>query len=133
MGTEGIIYYSGSKAEGLSKEEAISAVLHFLILLVNIEVRDKFKYDNSNEIQVMLFNVVHECASATADLVVCPRSIVKFFHARNSCDCLEEIYTHLRKTVPPTILAAMGLQYQSIKKLAHDATVLSVALVNVSG
>jgi uncharacterized paraquat-inducible protein A len=36
--------------------------------------------------------------SVVADYIACPQNIIKFFHSRNSCDCLEKIYTHLRKT-----------------------------------
>jgi hypothetical protein len=57
--------------------------------MMQIEVTDKLEYVETAEV---------ECASAVADIVACLRNIVKFFHTRNSCDCLEKIYQEELRT-----------------------------------
>lgn len=32
------------------------------------------------------------------DVMFCPRELVRFYHKKNSCDCLEALYSRLKKT-----------------------------------
>jgi len=37
-----------------------------------------------------------------ADIMTCPREIVRYFHRNNSCDCLKELYYTLKTTTTRT-------------------------------
>eukprot|EP00956_Cyclotella_meneghiniana_P022780 scaffold43448_cov51-Cyclotella_meneghiniana.AAC.2 len=58
-----------------------------------IEVRDEYNgaLDRKIEITTSIF-----------DIALCPRATIRFFHRRNSCDCLQEMYYNLKETTKRT-------------------------------
>eukprot|EP00956_Cyclotella_meneghiniana_P019503 scaffold33374_cov47-Cyclotella_meneghiniana.AAC.2 len=58
------------------------------------------------EMQHRAFNDIYEMEAelqrVMADIMHCPRQIVRFFHRRNSCDCLKKIYYELKDTTKRT-------------------------------
>ena len=58
------------------------------------------------EMQHRAFNDTDEMEAefqrVMADIMHCPRQIVRFFHRRNSCDCLKKIYYELKDTTKRT-------------------------------
>jgi hypothetical protein len=80
-----------------AKDEDLNHVIGIAILLKHIEVMDRFGGELSS-------GVSREMLNAIADLYQCPRETVKFFHHRIPCDCLKELYHHLKETTKRTTL-----------------------------
>jgi hypothetical protein len=80
-----------SNEKDLATHQSPMRAYHFIHLLATIEVRDKHQgsFDPQSKIEFM------EQRNAT---VLCPRETVRFFHRRNSCDCLHEVYYELKDT-----------------------------------
>lgn len=66
-----------------------------LLLIQTIEVRDKYNGAYNGTIHL-------EIQAPFNDIVRCPREIVRFFHRRNLCDCLQAIYYKLKETTKRT-------------------------------
>ena len=75
--------------------EQLGHVVPELRIIQTIETRDR--HNGAQNIDIDL-----EILSALNDMYVCPRQIVKFFHRRNSCDCLQEMYYKLKETTTKT-------------------------------
>ena len=75
----------------LTKEHHIEATTVFFFMIHLIEVRDKYNgsLDSSG---------VTEIVAQMPDIGTCPRQTFKFFHRRNSCNCLGKIYYRLKET-----------------------------------
>jgi len=82
-----------AKEKDLTNETTIAAV--YLILIVTIEIRDKYN-GASNQ------NIRGEIVATLNDIVYCPRQTIRFFHRRNLCDCLQDIYYKLKETTSKT-------------------------------
>jgi hypothetical protein len=96
----------------LTNMRATMAAYPFVELLAMIEGRDKNQgyFDAQSEIE--LVKQLH----ATA---FCPRETVRFFHRRNSCDCLHEIYYKLKDTTQRTFGCSNCAKAVDIKKAFH--------------
>lgn len=80
-----------SKKNDLTEASGIEMALPFAFMVQTIEVRNK--HDGAFNEHIRL-----EIEVPLAGVISCPREIVKFFHRRNSCDCLQEIYYKLKET-----------------------------------
>eukprot|EP00956_Cyclotella_meneghiniana_P009141 scaffold12533_cov65-Cyclotella_meneghiniana.AAC.8 len=87
-----------AKKTDLSKASAVPTAARFIYMLLTIEVRDRYVGASWD------LNIENEMYSSMTDIVACPREIVRFFHRRNSCDCLKELYYHLKETTKRTSL-----------------------------
>ena len=65
----------------LAKADLIPGAFRYYILIHTLEVRDMNGHPN-----------------ALDDVIRSPRQSVRYFHRRNSCDCLQEIYYKLKET-----------------------------------
>eukprot|EP00956_Cyclotella_meneghiniana_P023697 scaffold46643_cov50-Cyclotella_meneghiniana.AAC.3 len=65
------------------------------LIMLAIEIRDKYEGALND-------NIVGEIRRSLDDMTECPREIVKFFHRRNSCNCLKELYYKLKESTPRT-------------------------------
>jgi hypothetical protein len=82
-----------SKMNDLTEVSGIDMALMALpyaFMVQTFEVRNKYGGELDEYIQM-------ETETPMAGLVCCPRETVKFFHRRNSCDCLQEIYYKLKE------------------------------------
>ena len=66
------------------KKHGEHAVCQFALPLVYMELHDR-EFKDINEIEA-------EMQKRLADIICCSRSILRFFHRRNTCDCLKEMY-----------------------------------------
>jgi hypothetical protein len=60
-----------------------------------------------------------ELAKQLSTTVRCPRETVRFFHQRNSCDCLHEIYYKLKDTTQRTTSCWNCKKVTEVKKVFH--------------
>lgn len=70
------------------KEYGQNAVCQFALPLVYMELHDR-DFKDINKIEA-------EMQRTLADMICCPRSILRFFHRRSTCDCLKEMYYHYK-------------------------------------
>jgi hypothetical protein len=75
----------------------ISYPILLLLLIVRLEVLEK--YDSILDSHGLQMAEVREIVF---DIIICPREVVRFFHRRNSCDCLKELYYHLKDNTKRT-------------------------------
>eukprot|EP00956_Cyclotella_meneghiniana_P001209 scaffold1350_cov56-Cyclotella_meneghiniana.AAC.22 len=85
-----------AKQIDLSKVSIRGAWPYIFMILV-LEVRNRY----SGAIEVKILN---EIEMSMDDIVGCPREIVRFFHRRNSCNCLKDLYYKLKETTKRTSL-----------------------------
>eukprot|EP00956_Cyclotella_meneghiniana_P024620 scaffold49682_cov53-Cyclotella_meneghiniana.AAC.6 len=79
----------------LTKESKVAGTDPHVLLLLVIEVRDKYDGAMNNHTSVEIIRCLD-------DISKCPRETVRFFHRRNHCDCLKELYYDLKETTPRT-------------------------------
>ena len=83
-----------------------------LLMMNTIEVRDKYNRANDQSIG-------NKILTALIDLNHCPRQTVRFFHRRNSCDCLQELYDKLKETTKKTSLCRYCRKMVETKQLSR--------------
>lgn len=77
-----------------------NAIIHIPICMIQtIEVRDQLCVKDYHA-----YTCFYAIIDPLLDIVHCPRSTVKFFHRRNPCHCLHEIYYTLKETTERTAL-----------------------------
>eukprot|EP00956_Cyclotella_meneghiniana_P021286 scaffold38577_cov77-Cyclotella_meneghiniana.AAC.4 len=78
-----------------TKQYYIANCSPFIIMIQTMEVRDKYNgaYDE---------NIKVEIEAPLNDIVSCARETVRFFHRRNTCNCLKELYYILKETTKRT-------------------------------
>eukprot|EP00956_Cyclotella_meneghiniana_P023145 scaffold44604_cov46-Cyclotella_meneghiniana.AAC.1 len=91
-GTE--ICTRAAKKKDLVKERCIGGSLLFYSMIQTIEVRDKYNGAYNERINFEIHYPLND--------LECPRETVRFFHRRNSCDCLKNIYYELKETTKRT-------------------------------
>eukprot|EP00956_Cyclotella_meneghiniana_P022783 scaffold43448_cov51-Cyclotella_meneghiniana.AAC.5 len=67
----------------------------YFMLLLTIEARDRYNGAWNSYIY-------GEVMRSMSDIVQCPRATIRFFHRRNSCNCLQEMYYNLKETTKRT-------------------------------
>jgi hypothetical protein len=72
-------------------ESSFSYLNYCLMMLVCIEEAEKNLHNVIDELEPAIQNTL-------AYLVNCPRQIVRRFHRRNNCKCLQQLYYHLKET-----------------------------------
>ena len=82
------------------------------LIMLAIEIRDKYEGDLND-------NIVGEIRRSLDDMTECPREIVKFFHRRNSCNCLKELYYKLKESTPRTAECWHCQKVVDIRKLSR--------------
>ena len=66
-----------------------------VLMMRAIEVRDKYNGAMNDHVTCEVRKCLH-------DIVDCPRETLRFFHRRNSCNCLKEIYYKLKDSTKRT-------------------------------
>lgn len=92
-GTEGCL--AAANENDLTKTNCICEADAYFLMIQTIEVRDK--YNGAYNMAIKF-----EIEVPLNDIGRCPREILRFFHRRNSCDCLKEIYYKLKETTKRT-------------------------------
>jgi hypothetical protein len=96
----------------LIEASSIVDAIPFAYMLTFIEIRDK--YSNTN---ITAFDIFNEILAVMDDIIFCPRETVRFFHRRNSCHCLKEIYYKLKDETKRTTYCANCHEIKSIKEM----------------
>eukprot|EP00956_Cyclotella_meneghiniana_P032376 scaffold88721_cov23-Cyclotella_meneghiniana.AAC.2 len=98
----------------LTKEVEIDGpAMIYLVMVLTVELRDKYnEADDSNDFQL-------EFLVSLSDLIYCPRQAIKFFHRRNFCDCLQDIYYKLKQTTNKTSHCYNCRKVVEIKQLSR--------------
>jgi hypothetical protein len=96
----------------LTKKQNMMTAWGFVSLLAEIDIRDKYP-DTSDAHSKIEYD---KQLNAT---VRCPRETFRFFHRRNSCDCLHEIYYKLKDTTRRTTFCGNCKHAVDIKKIFH--------------
>jgi hypothetical protein len=96
----------------LAKEISMPFAWPFVSLISMIEVLDKHQgsFDAHH---------VSEYMKQLSTPLLCPRETIRFFHRRNSCDCLHEIYYKLKDATNRTFLCANCKRAVDVKKTFH--------------
>jgi hypothetical protein len=97
--------------KNLTKEQAVVTTLYYALLLSTIEANDK-NQDFGGDYR-------YEFMKQANALNGCPREIIRFFHRRNSCDCLHEIYYKLKDATKRTFLCWNCNEAVDVKKTFH--------------
>ena len=87
--------YSRSQRDLTKESSPIREALPFVDMMLEIEVRDK--YDGAFSVATAA-----EGRKSIDDIIACPRETVRFFHKRNHCDCLKELYYNLKESTKRT-------------------------------
>lgn len=87
--------------------------LVFVYTLLLFESRDRHNGTFDSPIQEV------EVSGHLNDIMACPRATAKFFHRRNSCDCLQDIYYNLKETTKRTSFCFNCKNVVDIKKLSR--------------
>jgi hypothetical protein len=102
-----ILSKANAATDLIKESKKIAPQSYLIILLAHIEIMEKYegeyvngavRGDNDcvyNDCDVEFLNLV-------GDLSHCPRSVVRFVNKRNSCSCLEKIYSELKKNTKRT-------------------------------
>jgi hypothetical protein len=90
----------------------IPATIPLVALLQMIEIRDKHFGAINPNITLAISNLLR-------DTVHCPRETVKFFHRRNCCDCLQEIYYKLKETTERTSICTNCQRSMHIREMCR--------------
>jgi hypothetical protein len=96
----------------LTKMQVRMRAWDFVQLLAYTEVWDKNQGTSDAHSRIELVKQLH----AT---VRCPREVVRFFHRRNSCDCLHEVYYKLKDTTKRTTFCCNCPKAVDIKTAFH--------------
>eukprot|EP00956_Cyclotella_meneghiniana_P005574 scaffold7169_cov76-Cyclotella_meneghiniana.AAC.6 len=84
-----------AKEKDLTNVTTVAGTPMPLVLINTIETRDR--HDGAFHPNIQL-----EIVSALNDLSFCSRQTVRFFHRRNYCSCLQDIYYKLKETTKTT-------------------------------
>ena len=103
---------AAAKQTDLSKVPIVRGTLFYISVITMIEVRDR--YD-----EVMNVHVAGEVRKCLDDIADCPRETVKFFHRRNSCGCLKELYYKLKESTQRTAACWNCMNIVEIRKLSR--------------
>eukprot|EP00956_Cyclotella_meneghiniana_P029520 scaffold71702_cov25-Cyclotella_meneghiniana.AAC.1 len=110
---EGTIHcVDAANNKDLTKETNVAGTVVHLVLIITIEIRDKYN-GASNQ------NINREIQAALNDLWNCSRQTIRFFHRRNSCDCLQELYYKLKETTNKTSLCHNCEEVVEIRQLSR--------------
>jgi hypothetical protein len=109
-GTEACVEEANEK--DLTKMQDTMRAYLFVNLLAYIEIREKNQgtFDTHSDIEFLK----QFCATFH-----CPRETIRFFHRRNSCDCLHGIYYKLKDTTKRTFGCWNCHQLVDVKKALH--------------
>eukprot|EP00956_Cyclotella_meneghiniana_P009363 scaffold12956_cov71-Cyclotella_meneghiniana.AAC.11 len=88
-------YHQFTKENDLTKETGVAYSAWSIIMIVTNEMREKYNLAQK-------IDIGHEVTIPLSDILYCPRQAIKFFHRRNSCDCLQELYYKLKETTKKT-------------------------------
>eukprot|EP00956_Cyclotella_meneghiniana_P020807 scaffold37165_cov89-Cyclotella_meneghiniana.AAC.7 len=100
-----------AKQKDLTQETTIPNVFHFIQIMQTIEVRDS----HGGALSDSIMNEIKIFANDT----VSPRETIRFFHRRNSCDCLKELYYKLKENTARTSLCYNCLESVDIRKMSQ--------------
>ena len=109
-GTEACVRVS-SQRDLTIESSPVREALPFVDMMLDIEVRDK--YDGA------MNNVTEAEVTRSSDDVACPRETVRFFHRRNHCDCLKELYYKLKESTQRTAECYHCDEHVDIRKLSR--------------
>ena len=103
-----------AKQIDLSKESNfdVQGTWPFTHIIQTIEVRDR----HGGAFDQKIWNEIHRLLD---DIVPCPRETVRFFHKRNSCDCLKELYYKLKESTKRTSYCWHCENVVDIRKLSR--------------
>jgi hypothetical protein len=96
----------------LTKEQEPMGAANFFYLFATIEVRDK----HQGSFGLHTWSEYMKQFHAT---MCCPRETVHYFHRRNSCNCLHEIYYNLKDATQRTTGCWYCFKTVDIKKVFH--------------
>eukprot|EP00956_Cyclotella_meneghiniana_P017091 scaffold27548_cov45-Cyclotella_meneghiniana.AAC.5 len=103
---------SDAKQKDLTKETTILKSVFFLVRLMHtIEVRDS----HGGTLSESIMDEIHILTNDT----VSPRGTIRFFHRRNSCDCLKELYYKLKENTSRTGLCVNCWVSVDIRKMSQ--------------
>ena len=109
-GTDACVRVSNQR--DLTKESSpIREALPFIDMMLEIEVRDKYNGAMNNI-------TIGEMTRSWQD-IACPRETVRFFHRRNHCDCLKELYYKLKESTQRTAECYHCQKVVDIRKLSR--------------
>jgi hypothetical protein len=104
-GTEVIL--KKANQSDLMKECTFWSAVPCVVLLTTIDKRDDPDVENSLE----------KTLQKLGNVVACPRKIVHFFNLRNSCNCLEGLYTKVKEIAPLTAICFQRERFKSKKRI----------------
>eukprot|EP00956_Cyclotella_meneghiniana_P017093 scaffold27548_cov45-Cyclotella_meneghiniana.AAC.7 len=104
-------YISEAKQKDLTKENTIPNIFPLIHILHTIEVRDS----HGGALSDSIMDEIQKLASDT----VSPRQTIRFFHRRNSCDCLKELYYKLKENTARTSLCYNCCELVDIRKMSQ--------------
>eukprot|EP00956_Cyclotella_meneghiniana_P034157 scaffold101981_cov24-Cyclotella_meneghiniana.AAC.2 len=96
-----------AKEKDLTKDSIVTGTVMFLVMIKTIEIRDEY---NGGYLEI---------ADSMYDQRDCPRQTIRFFHRRNSCDCLHEIYYKLKETTKKTSFCRNCEKVVEMKQLSR--------------
>eukprot|EP00956_Cyclotella_meneghiniana_P028285 scaffold65279_cov48-Cyclotella_meneghiniana.AAC.1 len=102
---------SEAKEKDLTKETAIPSLSHFVRVMYTIEVRDS----HGGALSDSIMSEIHILSNDT----VSPRETIRFFHKRNSCDCLKELYYKLKENTKRTAMCYNCFELVDIRKMSQ--------------
>ena len=92
-GTKACLTAAANRIDPLTKEFLFDTD-RYISMIQTIKVRDKY---NGAYNAIVAFEI-----AVPLNDIKCPREIFRFFHRRNSCDCLQSIYYMLKETTERT-------------------------------
>ena len=96
----------------LTKESRIMKALPYVLMLQIID-RDNTECNSANGV------ATGEAMKCWDDIADCTRETVRFFHKRNSCNCLKEIYYMLKESTKRTAQCWNCRNIVDIRKLSR--------------
>eukprot|EP00956_Cyclotella_meneghiniana_P031147 scaffold80797_cov43-Cyclotella_meneghiniana.AAC.3 len=93
------------------KETTMPSVFYFAHMMQTIEVRDSY----GGALSESIMGEIQMLASDT----VSSRETIRFFHRRNSCDCLKELYYKLKESTSRTSLCYNCFDSVDIRKMSQ--------------
>eukprot|EP00956_Cyclotella_meneghiniana_P009740 scaffold13512_cov72-Cyclotella_meneghiniana.AAC.1 len=115
-----------TKEKDLTKETTVAYSACSIIMIVIIEMREKYNLaqniDISHEVTINYgaedSNFQLEFLVSVNDILFCPRQAIKFFHRRNSCACLQELYYKLKETTKKTSRCNYCSEVREIRQMS---------------
>ena len=94
----------------LTQQTEIPEVVHLTQLLIVIEIRDEHS-------AALNTDIIYEIRNSSGDKFACPRETIRFFHRRNCCDCLKEIYYKLKDETQRTSRCFACKEVKNIREM----------------